>query len=63
MATLKNWINGLQKLPLNRTNKNKELNTIINITKNNEYDKKQIINLHNQIKHKENITQKTNKNG
>jgi hypothetical protein len=33
MAILKNWINGL--LPLNRENKNKELNTIINIAENN----------------------------
>jgi hypothetical protein len=35
MAIFKNWINRLQKLPLNKENRNKELNTIINIVENN----------------------------
>jgi hypothetical protein len=62
MAIFKSWINRLQKLPLNRINKNKELNTIINIAENSGYNKKQIVNLNNQIKHDMIITQKRNKN-
>jgi hypothetical protein len=35
IAIFKNWINRLEKLSLNGTNKDKELNTIINIVENN----------------------------
>jgi hypothetical protein len=51
MAILKNWIRRLQKLPLNTEHKNKELNTIRNVSENG-HDKKQIIKLHNPTKHK-----------
>jgi hypothetical protein len=50
MATFKNWIYRLHKLPLNEAIKNKELNTVINIAENNGYIKEQIKNLYNQIK-------------
>jgi hypothetical protein len=55
------WIKRLQKSPLNRENGNKELNTLINISEINGYDKK-ITTLHNHTKHKgrsdNNITDK-----
>jgi hypothetical protein len=35
MATYKNWLHRLHKLPLNEANKAKERNTIINIAENN----------------------------
>jgi hypothetical protein len=40
MAIFKNWINRLQILPLNKGNKNKELNTIINTAENSGHNKK-----------------------
>lgn len=52
MAILKNGIKRLQILPLNTENKNKELNTITNVSENNGQDKEQIIELHNHTKHK-----------
>jgi hypothetical protein len=45
MATFKNWLQKLHKLPLNDTNKTKELNTVINIAENKGYSMQQIIRL------------------
>jgi hypothetical protein len=39
LAAYKNWIHRLHTLPLNANNKNKEVNTIINIGLNNGYKK------------------------
>jgi hypothetical protein len=40
-------------LPLNESNKRKELNTIINIALNNGYRKVVILNLYNRLKHQQ----------
>jgi hypothetical protein len=50
MATFKNWLHRLHKLPLSELNKEKELNTTINIAKNNGYNRQQIIKIDNTIK-------------
>jgi hypothetical protein len=52
MVTYKNWLHRLNKLPLNETNKTKELNTIINIAENNGYNRQQIMRIHNSIEQK-----------
>jgi hypothetical protein len=47
IATFKNWIHRLNKLPLSKTNRVKKLHTIINIAENDGYNKQQIIKLYN----------------
>jgi hypothetical protein len=47
MAMFKNWMHRLNKLPLSKTNRVKELHTIINIAENDRYNKQQIIKLYN----------------
>jgi hypothetical protein len=47
LAAYKNLIHRLLMLPLNKSNKNKELKTIINITQNNIYKKDYIFNMYN----------------
>jgi hypothetical protein len=61
LATFKNWIQDLHKLPLNKANKNKGLNGIKNIAENNGYKKEKTTDLYNQTKEKK--TQNRNKNG
>jgi hypothetical protein len=66
LATYKNWIQRLHTLPLNANNKNKELNTIINIGLNNGYKKADILQLYNKLKLRKNHSedcQKTTKVG
>jgi hypothetical protein len=57
MATFKNGIHRLHKLPLNETNINKEFNSIVNIPENNGYRKEQTTNSYNRIIHKSKIRQ------
>jgi hypothetical protein len=49
MATNKNWLHRLHKLPLNGINKAKELNTFINIVENNGYNRQQILRIYHSI--------------
>jgi hypothetical protein len=50
MATFTNWLYRLHKVPLSELNKEKGLNTIINIAKNNRYNRQQIMKIDNTIK-------------
>jgi hypothetical protein len=52
MATYKNWLHRLHRLPLNGVNKTKELNTIINIEENNGYNRQQILKIHHATERK-----------
>jgi AICAR transformylase/IMP cyclohydrolase PurH len=46
----KNWIHRRYALPLNKNNKKKELNNVINIAINNGYRKEDIMYIHNKLK-------------
>jgi hypothetical protein len=61
LVAYKNWIHRLFALPLNKNNKKKELNAIINITLNNGYRKEDIIHIHNKLKQRQNNTGKEQK--
>jgi hypothetical protein len=52
MATFKNWLHRMYRLPLSKENREKELNTIIGIVENNGYNGQQIIKLDNTVKAK-----------
>jgi uncharacterized FlaG/YvyC family protein len=54
LAAYKNWIHRLLTLPLEEKTKNKELNTIINISLNNGYRKEDFIHTYNKLKQKAN---------
>jgi chromosome segregation and condensation protein ScpB len=47
LAAYKSWIHKLLMLPLNQSNKKKEMNTIMNIALNNGCKKNDILNLYN----------------
>jgi hypothetical protein len=60
LAAYRSWTHRLLKLPLDESAKNKELNTITNIALNNGYNKEDITQLYNKIKH--NVNYSNNKN-
>jgi hypothetical protein len=49
------WIHRLQALPLSKRNRQRELNTILNVALNNGYKKEDIIHIYNKLKYQQNI--------
>jgi hypothetical protein len=62
LATYKNWLHRLIKLPLEKPAIDSELNTIINIATNNGYTEEIIIRLYNKIKQKTSILNNVDNN-
>jgi hypothetical protein len=55
LSSYRCWIHRLLALPLNKTNRQSELNTILNIALHNGYKKEDIIHIHNKLKYQQNI--------
>jgi hypothetical protein len=60
LTAYRNWIHRLLKLPLDESARNKKFNTITNIAVNNGYNKEDITQLYNKLKH--NVNFPNNKN-
>jgi hypothetical protein len=52
MSTFKNWLHRINNIQQSETNRNKEVNTIINIVENKGYSKQQIIKLNNIVENR-----------
>jgi hypothetical protein len=59
LSAYRNWIHRLRALPLSKTNKQRELNAILNIASNNGYKKEDIIHLYNKSKYNKKKTSRS----
>jgi hypothetical protein len=55
LSAYRNWIHRLMALPLSKRNRQRELNTILNIALNNGYKKEDIKHIYNKLKYQQNI--------
>jgi hypothetical protein len=52
MATFKNWIHRLYKLPLHNPNKNKEFSATAKVAEKNGYNKEELTKVYNKVSQK-----------